>query len=113
MQAMSGKPPETIFTYQCASLEKAIRIVFPDSCHRLCLWHIYQNAATNLSHVISNNSGFLQEFKSCVYEERSVAHFEMKWQQLLNTYKLHDNCWIQNIYMLSKKWATVEKNTHR
>jgi hypothetical protein len=33
----------------------------------------------------------------------------MNWQQLLNTYKPHDNSWIQNIYKLCKKWAIVHR----
>lgn len=40
LKAMSGKQPETIFTYQCAAMAKTIRIVFLSSSHRLCLWHI-------------------------------------------------------------------------
>jgi zinc finger SWIM domain-containing protein 3 len=52
LKAMSGKHPETIFTDQCDVMAKAIEIALPNSCHRLCIWHIYQNAAKHLSHVI-------------------------------------------------------------
>jgi len=41
LKAMSGKQPVTIFTDQCAAMEKAIKLVFPNASHRLCLWHIY------------------------------------------------------------------------
>ena len=37
----SGKHPSTIFTDQCASMSATIRIVFPNTRHRLCLWHIF------------------------------------------------------------------------
>ena len=49
--AMSGKQPKTILTDQCAAMANAIVKVFPDTKHRLCVWHIYQNAAKKLSHV--------------------------------------------------------------
>ena len=49
LQAMSGKQPETIFTDQCAAIINAIGRVFPRTRHRLCLWHLYQNAAKHLS----------------------------------------------------------------
>ncbi|KAM0930645.1 hypothetical protein ACQ4PT_000840 [Festuca glaucescens] len=71
---------------QCAAMAKAIDKVFPGTKHRLCLWHIYQNAAKHLNHVISNHPRFLADFKRVVYLENSVAYFEKKWQELLITY---------------------------
>jgi zinc finger SWIM domain-containing protein 3 len=109
LQAMSGKHPETIFTDQCAAIINAIGKVFPNTMHRLCLWHLYQNAAKHLSHVISNHPEFLKKFKRCVYEERSVAHFETRWQELLVNYKLEGNSWMANLYKLREKWATVHR----
>ena len=49
---MSGKHPSTIFTDQDAAIAAAIAFVFPNTRHRLCLWHIYLNAAKHLGHVI-------------------------------------------------------------
>jgi zinc finger SWIM domain-containing protein 3 len=40
LMTMSGKHPRTIFTDQCADMAAAIRIVFPNTSHGLCLWHI-------------------------------------------------------------------------
>ena len=42
LTAMSNKHPSTIFTDQCAAMSAAIRIVFPNTRHHLCLWHIFQ-----------------------------------------------------------------------
>lgn len=107
LQAMSGKQPETIFTDQCAAIINAIGRVFPRTRHRLCLWHLYQNAAKHLSQVISDNDNFLKEFKRCVYEDRSLAHFENRWHELLLKYQIEDNSWISNLYKLREKWATI------
>ncbi|KAM0864999.1 hypothetical protein ACQ4PT_043567 [Festuca glaucescens] len=95
---------------QCAAMAKAIDKVFPGTKHRLCLWHIYQNAAKHLSHVISNHPWFLVDFKRVVYLENSVAYFEQKWQELLVTYDLVENSWIQTLYGLREKWAAVYRN---
>ncbi|KAM0893731.1 hypothetical protein ACQ4PT_024923 [Festuca glaucescens] len=95
---------------QCAAMAKAIEKVFPGTKHRLCLWHIYQNAAKHLSHVISNHPRFLVDFKRVVYLENSVAYFEQKWQELLVTYDLVENSWIQTLYGLREKWAAVYRN---
>ncbi|KAM0894334.1 hypothetical protein ACQ4PT_024510 [Festuca glaucescens] len=110
LTAMSGKRHVTIFTDQCAAMAKAIDKVFPGTKHRLCLWHIYQNAAKHLSHVISNHPRFLADFKRVVYLENSVAYFEKKWQELLITYDLVENSWIQTLYGLREKWAAVYRN---
>ena len=40
LSAMSGKQPKTIFTDQSAAMANAIEDVFPESNHRLCVWHI-------------------------------------------------------------------------
>jgi zinc finger SWIM domain-containing protein 3 len=110
LTAMSGKRPVSIFTDQCAAIGKAIEKVFPDTMHFLCLWHIYQNAAKHLSHVISSHPRFLADFKKVVYLENSVAHFEQKWKELLIAYDLVDNSWIQTLFGLREKWAAVYRN---
>jgi hypothetical protein len=71
LTATSGKHPSTVFTDQCDAMSVAIRIVFPNTRHHLSLWHIFQNSAKRLNHVIEDNPKFLAEFKRCVYEERS------------------------------------------
>ncbi|KAM0864970.1 hypothetical protein ACQ4PT_043549 [Festuca glaucescens] len=95
---------------QCAAMAKAIDKVFPGTKHRLCFWHIYQNAAKHLRHVISNHPRFLADFKRVVYLENPVAFFEQKWQELLITYDLVENSWIQTLYGLREKWAAVYRN---
>jgi hypothetical protein len=52
LQAMSGKHPSTIFTDQDAAMEVAIAHVFSNTAHRLCLWHIGQNAVKHLGPII-------------------------------------------------------------
>uniref|UniRef100_A0A8I6WED3 Protein FAR1-RELATED SEQUENCE n=1 Tax=Hordeum vulgare subsp. vulgare TaxID=112509 RepID=A0A8I6WED3_HORVV len=107
LQAMSGKEPKTIFTDQCVASINAIGEVFPNTSHRLCLWHLYKNVVKHLSHVIANHPEFLSELKECVYQERSVARFELRWHALLVKYNLEDNSWINNMFKFREKWATV------
>ncbi|KAL7264194.1 hypothetical protein ACSBR1_002196 [Camellia fascicularis] len=44
LDAMSSKAPKIIFTDQDAAMAKAIPIVMPNTKHRLCTWHLMQNA---------------------------------------------------------------------
>ena len=55
LTAMSGKHPSTIFTDQDAAMAGAIAYVFPNTSHRLCLWHIYLNATKHLGRVIQKH----------------------------------------------------------
>jgi zinc finger SWIM domain-containing protein 3 len=112
LTAMSGKHPSTIFTDQDAAMAGAIAYIFPNTSHRLCLWHIYLNAAKHLSHVINKHpKKFLPAFKSCVYEDRSEECFEEKWNKLLTDYSLQENSWMLNLYDLRKKWAAVYRDS--
>lgn len=107
LMAMSGKQPTTIFTDQSAEMSKSIRLVFPNSSHRLCLRHICHNAVKHLSHVICNHPQFLSDFKRCVYEEKSIACFDLKWKELISAYHLEGNTWMKNLYATREKWAAV------
>jgi zinc finger SWIM domain-containing protein 3 len=112
LTAMSGKHPSTIFTDQDAAMACAIAYVFPNTRHRLCLWHIYLNAAKHLSHIIHNHpKKFLPAFKNCVYEDRSEDCFKRKWNELLIEYSLEENLWMLNLYNLREKWAAVYRDS--
>jgi zinc finger SWIM domain-containing protein 3 len=112
LQAMDGKAPGTIFTDQAQSIAAAISEVFPNCHHRLCLWHIYQNAARNLNHVFSEFKSFTQDFKRCIYDPKTVEEFESSWNKLLDDYELRGNDWLEGIYLLREKWAQVYGRDH-
>ncbi|KAH6782166.1 hypothetical protein C2S51_007459 [Perilla frutescens var. frutescens] len=67
-KAMSEKKPVTILTDQDAAMAKALASQWPETYHRLCIWHIYQNAAIHLSHVFASFKDFAKEFSSCIYD---------------------------------------------
>jgi hypothetical protein len=111
LEAMSGKHPKTIFTDQDAAMAGAIAYVLPNTRHRLCIWHIYLNAAKHLGHVIQKHpEKFLPAFKNCVYEDRSEFDFDEKWQELLIDYNLEKNKWMSHLYALRKKWAIIYRD---
>ena len=97
---MSGKHPSTIFTDHDAAMAAAIAHVFPNTAHRLCLWHIFQNVVKHLGPIINtaedeaeDESGnkFWSDFKSCIYEDREEIYFTQKWHELLAKYNLEEN----------------------
>nr|KYP66793.1 Protein FAR1-RELATED SEQUENCE 5 [Cajanus cajan] len=77
-KAMSEKKPKTILTDQDAAMAKALALVWPETCHRLCIWHLYQNALKKLT-----------------------------WNNMLEKYDLKDNSWLKQTFALKEKWALV------
>ncbi|KAM3296980.1 hypothetical protein ACQJBY_039052 [Aegilops geniculata] len=106
-RAMSGKEPKTILTDQCAAIISAIGKVFTNSTHRLCVWHMYQNAAKHLSHVFQGSKTFKKDFGKCVYDFEEVDEFIAGWNDMLVKYNLEDNDWLHRLFQNKEKWALV------
>ena len=109
---MSGKHPSTIFTDQDVAMAAAIAFVFPNTSHRLCLWHIYLNAAKHLCHVIhasENKSEDKSENKSDDNSETSSYQISkdvsMKTDQRLTSYRNGMNCW-HTALSITHGWQT-------
>ena len=70
-----GSPPGAISTDQCKAIGKAVEIVFPQVRHRLCIWHILQNAARNLgSH--KKWEDIEKNMKIVVHDSLNLQEFE-------------------------------------
>ncbi|XP_059626986.1 protein FAR1-RELATED SEQUENCE 5-like [Cornus florida] len=88
-------------------MAKAISEVFSESQHRLCVWHIYQNAATNLSHVFHASSQFAHDFGNCVYDYEDEDEWLLAWESMLDKYSLKENKWLKELFEVREKWAMV------
>lgn len=106
-RAMSGKQPKTILTDQDAAMAKALAIQWPETCHRLCIWHIYQNAATHLSNVFARFKNFSKDFSFCIYGYEEEDEFLNAWRRMLEKYELLDNEWLERLFKVREKWALV------
>ncbi|XP_052187077.1 protein FAR1-RELATED SEQUENCE 5-like [Diospyros lotus] len=109
-EAMGGKKPRSIFTDQSAAISSVIDTVLPSAHHGLCLWHLCQNAAKNLSN--DGYKSFAPQFKACIYNPETVEEFEQSWDKLLEDNGLRGNEWLQRTYELRKKWAQVYNRAH-
>ncbi|KAG7572582.1 Reverse transcriptase domain [Arabidopsis suecica] len=105
--AMSGKQPQTILTDQCAAMANAIGKVFPETKHRLCVWHIYQNAAKRLSCVFHGADQFATDFGKCVFEHENEVEWLSAWNEMLEKHGLTENKWLKDLFELREKWAKV------
>ncbi|WCJ24641.1 FAR1-related sequence 5 [Euphorbia peplus] len=103
VNTMSGKKPKTIFTDQDPAMAKALGTQWQDSHHRLCIWHIYQNAAKHLKPVFEKFNDFAKDFSSLVYDYEDVEEFITAWEKMLEKYKLKDNTWLSRLFSVKEK----------
>ncbi|XP_061364631.1 protein FAR1-RELATED SEQUENCE 5-like [Gastrolobium bilobum] len=104
LEAMGGLHPKTIFSDQCQAVANAIKRVFPESQHRLCLWHISQNAKEQLSYYL-RQPDFKVLFNRCLYNCGSEQEFEEVWACLLTKVDISKCSWLKKFYELRANWC--------
>jgi zinc finger SWIM domain-containing protein 3 len=103
---MLGKKPQTILTDEDAAMAKAIKIVLPESHHRICVWHMNQNACKHPSGVVDEYK-FNTDFQKCIYDQEEEEDFLNAWNNLLDKYDLRENKWLERLFDKKEQWALV------
>ncbi|XP_009412131.2 protein FAR1-RELATED SEQUENCE 5 [Musa acuminata AAA Group] len=111
MAAMSGRQPKTIFTDRCAEMSKVITMTFPDTCHRLCLWHILQNVPKHFHGVSNRESNFQKDFEDCIFGSSSEEILCKLWDSLISKHCLGNSAWLKDLYAATEKWALAYLNS--
>ena len=99
-----GRAPNAILTDQCKDIAKAIEDVFPQSSHRLCLFHLLTNTSRNLG----KNPKWMDIQKwmsTVVHDSMSSDEFEEAWAEMVHNFNLEKNSWIMESYAERKKWV--------
>ena len=63
LEAMGGRAPTSIITDQDLAMKGAIAKVFPNTRHRLCIWHIKKKFVEKLSQMYYKRSKIKKEVK--------------------------------------------------
>ncbi|KAF1886493.1 hypothetical protein Lal_00045726 [Lupinus albus] len=88
LEAMNGKHPKCVITDGDLSMKNAIKRVFPAAHHRLCAWHICNNAGKN-----TKKNNFHNDFQKVMYADVEIDDFNMMWEELIAKHGLHNNVW--------------------
>ncbi|OMO86944.1 Zinc finger, PMZ-type [Corchorus olitorius] len=102
---MSEKRPKTILTDQDPGMSKAIAVVMPESYHRLCVYHLGNNAYKHLSHLYKSSESFGYDFNKLIYEYENEQEFLKAWETMLETYGLRENKWLKGTFAVREKWS--------
>lgn len=105
IEVMSGKKPKTILTDQDAVLVEAINSAFPETNHRICVWHLYQKVLKQFSHLFAGSDSFVNDLFSCFFDHEEEEDFIKAWKVMLDVYGLWENEWLNEIFIDREKWA--------
>ncbi|XP_041001710.1 protein FAR1-RELATED SEQUENCE 5-like [Juglans microcarpa x Juglans regia] len=107
LDCMSEKAPHTIITNQDRTMKNTIAIVFPNTRHRYCLWHILRKVPEKLGFHLQYQCGLKSKLLSCVYDSYTIDEFENSWNVVKDMFNLHENAWLQSLYAEREFWVPV------
>ncbi|KAI8555731.1 hypothetical protein RHMOL_Rhmol05G0197800 [Rhododendron molle] len=106
---MWGCAPKAIITDQCLGMKNAIQEVFPDTRHRLCIWHIMKKVPEKFGMYNA-----YEQISSCmrkaVWNSLTIKQFEDAWDGFIKKYELQNNTWLQGLYHERKLWVPAYVN---
>ncbi|KAI4296155.1 hypothetical protein L6164_036137 [Bauhinia variegata] len=109
---MNGKAPQTILTDQNMCLKEALAMEMPATKHAFCIWMI---VAKFPSWFNANLGERYNEWKAefyRLYNLESVEDFEIGWRDMVNSFGLHANRHIANLYSSRSLWALPFLRSH-
>ena len=105
--AMNNKTPISVVTDGDKAMSVAIKSVFSESRHRLCVWHLDRNAFANLP-----NTEAYQSFITCMVRYVTPDEFEDMWKKMVDKHNLHNHEWLHEMYAKKMKWAEAYMRGH-
>nr|GFB58081.1 hypothetical protein [Tanacetum cinerariifolium] len=99
------KQPTLALTDQDAALRNVVVTMFPESKHRLCMWHITQKLPGKVLGDLDTDSEFRKEFHKLIWNVHIGPEvFENRWNALITRYNLQDNKWLSYMYAIRDRW---------
>ncbi|GJU68747.1 FAR1-related sequence 5-like protein [Tanacetum coccineum] len=100
------KQPPFAVTDQDGALRNVVLKVFPDSHHRLCMWHITEKLPGKVLGDLAADTNFRKDFHKLVWNVYIGPNvFEQRWNDMISRYNLHDNTWLSDIYAIRERWV--------
>ncbi|XP_012065290.2 protein FAR-RED IMPAIRED RESPONSE 1 [Jatropha curcas] len=106
LRCMGNVAPPAIITDQCASISKAIEIVFPETRHRWCLRYIMLKFSEKMKQY-NQYSEIKEFFTNLVFDSVSIDEFEKGWEMMLDWFNLHEHSWLIDLYEGKEKWVPI------
>ncbi|PKA57169.1 Protein FAR1-like sequence 11 [Apostasia shenzhenica] len=112
LKFMNGKPPQTILTDQNACLKEAITVEMPTTKHVFCAWLIAAKFPSWFSAVLGERyNDWNAEFYR-LYNLEIIEDFEHGWKEMVDSFGLHSNRHISNLFAFRDLWASPYLRSH-
>ncbi|XP_057789547.1 protein FAR1-RELATED SEQUENCE 5-like [Salvia miltiorrhiza] len=100
-----GNAPRVFMTDQDPGLKKAVALVWPETHHRFCMWHITMKVVEKLPFNLRDDSEFKSKLNNIIWSDTIDTHeFEEEWNNLIAEYELGDNRWFSSMYEDRALW---------
>ncbi|KAM0017157.1 putative transcription factor interactor and regulator CCHC(Zn) family [Helianthus debilis subsp. tardiflorus] len=100
-----GVAPKVVVTDQDPAMKVAIRDIFPDSRHRLCMWHIMKKIADKVGIKLSSDNVFKRRLCDIVWTDAIDPDvFERFWSEIMIDYSLNSNKWFSDMFQIRSDW---------
>nr|GEZ93257.1 hypothetical protein [Tanacetum cinerariifolium] len=99
---------EVFVTDQDPSMKIAIAECFPDTRHRLCMWHIMMKLGTKVGVALCNMTYFKRRIYDIIWTDQiSPEVFEREWECMINEFDLGENKWLGDMFDLRESWILL------
>ena len=83
----------------------ALEQEYPDTRHRWCKWHVLKKAKESLGPIYTKDNMFKSRLHELLDEIVDVQEFEKRWEELVSSYGLKENQFLQRAYQNREMWA--------
>ncbi|WVZ89459.1 hypothetical protein U9M48_035862 [Paspalum notatum var. saurae] len=103
---MGIEGPRVMLTDQDPAMPIALLRVFPNTIHRLCLWHVQNRFMPFLNELYARfeEEDFKIQFQSIIHHPLTPREFETSWAMMLDKFNLHDDVTLKNLYEIREEW---------
>lgn len=106
LSCMSGRPPQTIITNQCKTMQSAITEVFPRAHHGICPSQVMQSILGDLA-LSHEYDAFQMALTKVIYESKTVDEFERAWEEWTQHFGISNQEKLQLLHEERERWAPV------
>ncbi|KAH6808347.1 hypothetical protein C2S51_029455 [Perilla frutescens var. frutescens] len=108
-----GRSPSMLITDQDPALKKAIKRAFPDTRHRLCMWHIMLKVTDKVPAHLKKDKSFKDRINKIVWNDfLEPVEFENKWEEVMVDFGLTEVSWFKSMYDARFDWIPAYFRNH-
>lgn len=103
LKSMHHQSPKIIIIDQDAAISKSILMVFSDTFHRYCIWHILNKFSKKINVIVYNEQ--YHRLVDIIKNSESPEEFKQRWSGILETTNLDYNAWLCSMYEIRHRWV--------